>query len=279
MNKLACLILIASLVAAVACSRPATVAPTTIPPTNTPQPSSTPVPSSTPTPTFPPKPTLTPTKTTLPAEEMEKLHMIYVIMYAIQLHVELAMEAASRVQAEEIPSELAMQIIREKGLSTENLDSSIEYLNLNKISVPEQVTADWEELLAAHVTTTDIVSRWTDKDITPEQVIEELDSVRSEVDAALESAEQELGGLIGQDGSTLTSSRHEMMPGQVQGAFPKEPSEGCPGESTSTASVNKRGRVAFISDRDGNAEIYSMNVDGSGVTRLTKNSAGDYNPA
>jgi TolB protein len=39
------------------------------------------------------------------------------------------------------------------------------------------------------------------------------------------------------------------------------------------------GRIAFISNRDGNFEIYTMNEDGSGVVRLTDNSVGDFRPA
>ena len=34
-------------------------------------------------------------------------------------------------------------------------------------------------------------------------------------------------------------------------------------------------RIAFLSNRDGNSEIYVMNADGSGVTRLTDNEADD----
>src|SRR5258705_1010266 len=39
------------------------------------------------------------------------------------------------------------------------------------------------------------------------------------------------------------------------------------------------GRIAFVSDRDGNNEIYVMNADGSGVTRLTDTPAADGDPA
>ena len=35
----------------------------------------------------------------------------------------------------------------------------------------------------------------------------------------------------------------------------------------------------FESDRDGNGEIYVMNADGSGVTRLTRNTTFDGAPA
>ena len=38
------------------------------------------------------------------------------------------------------------------------------------------------------------------------------------------------------------------------------------------------GKIAFRSDRDGNYEIYSMNADGTGQTRLTNNTAFDAVP-
>jgi len=39
------------------------------------------------------------------------------------------------------------------------------------------------------------------------------------------------------------------------------------------------GRIAFVSERDGNDEVYVMNADGSGLVRLTDNAAGDAGPA
>jgi type II secretory pathway pseudopilin PulG len=57
------------------------------------------------------------------------------------------------------------------------------------------------------------------------------------------------------------------------------------GRATATAQARaaaaraQAGRIAFISDRDGNDEIYVMNADGSGVTRLTNNPAYDGWPA
>src|SRR6185295_5435397 len=38
------------------------------------------------------------------------------------------------------------------------------------------------------------------------------------------------------------------------------------------------GKIVFVSDRDGNQEIYSMNADGTSQTRLTTNSAFDTEP-
>jgi TolB protein len=37
-------------------------------------------------------------------------------------------------------------------------------------------------------------------------------------------------------------------------------------------------RIAFLTGRDGNGEIYVMNADGSGPTNLTNNPAEDYDP-
>jgi hypothetical protein len=52
-----------------------------------------------------------------------------------------------------------------------------------------------------------------------------------------------------------------------------------PSEDFSPAWSPDGQRLAFVSTRDGNAEIYLMNADGTGQTRLTNNSAGDIAPA
>ncbi len=56
---------------------------------------------------------------------------------------------------------------------------------------------------------------------------------------------------------------------------------GCGGGPKKSAanSAEATGEIVFQSDRDGNLEIYSMNADGSGVTRLTTNRAPDLVPA
>jgi hypothetical protein len=40
-----------------------------------------------------------------------------------------------------------------------------------------------------------------------------------------------------------------------------------------------KGKIAFTSDRDGNFEIYIMNVDGSGQVNLTNDLARDEHPS
>ena len=44
-------------------------------------------------------------------------------------------------------------------------------------------------------------------------------------------------------------------------------------------SAEPTGTIAFSSDRDGNSEIYRMNVDGTGVTRLTNDPAEELDPS
>ena len=52
------------------------------------------------------------------------------------------------------------------------------------------------------------------------------------------------------------------LPGPAEGAFP-----------------GANGKIAFVSDRDDNQEIYVMEADGSGQTNLTNNLANDSKPA
>lgn len=57
------------------------------------------------------------------------------------------------------------------------------------------------------------------------------------------------------------------------------PQSQCPQPSPPLACITNCGRIVFVSDRDGNNEIYTCNADGSNVTRLTNNAAADGDPA
>jgi len=46
----------------------------------------------------------------------------------------------------------------------------------------------------------------------------------------------------------------------------------------SAAPPGSNGKVVFISDRDGDDEIFSMNPDGTGLTQLTYNDDDDWSP-
>ncbi|MBI2650263.1 PD40 domain-containing protein, partial [Candidatus Woesearchaeota archaeon] len=49
--------------------------------------------------------------------------------------------------------------------------------------------------------------------------------------------------------------------------------------NTSVSSTKTpNGKIAFVTNRDGNDEIYIMNSDGTGATRLTDNPASDNDP-
>ena len=51
------------------------------------------------------------------------------------------------------------------------------------------------------------------------------------------------------------------------------------GDSAVWARAPETAKVVFMSKRDGNAEIYTMNTDGSEQVNLTQHPAADYNPA
>ena len=53
----------------------------------------------------------------------------------------------------------------------------------------------------------------------------------------------------------------------------------CSGSESTGPSIGAIGKIAFQTNRDGNFEIYVMNADGSGITRLTNNAARDGFPA
>ena len=53
---------------------------------------------------------------------------------------------------------------------------------------------------------------------------------------------------------------------------------GTPVPPAGAAFPGANGKIVFTSDRDGNSEIYVMNPDGSGQTRLTNNGAIDADP-
>ncbi len=52
-----------------------------------------------------------------------------------------------------------------------------------------------------------------------------------------------------------------------------------PGNDEEPAWSPDGSKIAFVSDRDGNDEIYVMNANGTGQTRLTTDAATDFNPA
>ena len=52
-----------------------------------------------------------------------------------------------------------------------------------------------------------------------------------------------------------------------------------PSMATPTAAQPAPERIAFLSDRDGNVEVYVMDADGSSPTRLTNTPANEETPA
>jgi Tol biopolymer transport system component len=57
------------------------------------------------------------------------------------------------------------------------------------------------------------------------------------------------------------------------------PSASPAARATTVVASAPSGKIAFVSDRDGNDEIYVLDADGSGLTNLTRNPAADETPA
>ncbi len=77
-----------------------------------------------------------------------------------------------------------------------------------------------------------------------------------------------IGGLVAN-----TTYHYRICPQDSQG-------ENCGGDYTfTTRPAGGRSGIVFESTRDGNLEIYAMNANGSGQTRLTSNAAPDGQPA
>jgi tetratricopeptide (TPR) repeat protein len=88
-------------------------------------------------------------------------------------------------------------------------------------------------------------------------------------------------GQIVYRGCSLESPRNECegiglyVMSAVPGPQPAKKLTEQPGDTAPSVSGN---RIAFMSNRDGNEEIYIMNLDGSGLKRLTNNAANDGLP-
>lgn len=77
----------------------------------------------------------------------------------------------------------------------------------------------------------------------------------------------------------LTRPKIALQVGIIAGMLALVALLGAPAQQASAAFPGKNGRIVFNSNQDGNAEIYSINPNGSGETNLTNNPASDTQPA
>jgi uncharacterized repeat protein (TIGR01451 family) len=92
-----------------------------------------------------------------------------------------------------------------------------------------------------------------------------------------------LGDLAASGTATITIQVTPRQTGTITDSAAVSANEGEPNpadnqaaEQTTVKAANAK--IAFISDRDGNTEIYSMNPDGTDLTNLTRNAASDAYP-
>jgi len=82
-------------------------------------------------------------------------------------------------------------------------------------------------------------------------------------------------------GRTETATNEAELPGvcrKLAAALTGLPYSGSSGDSSYSSSSSASGRIAFMSDRDGDGEIFVMDTDGGNQTQLTFNSSYDWSP-
>ena len=219
-----------------------------------------------------------PTRTAIPEDLKQQIRTYYNLMLITQIHSELVTEAANRVINENFPVEDAFQNINDSGygITPEVLEDRIQQLTSENITIPGSLAEDWSTIKDAQNSASDVLSRWMEKDITSDQVLVEMDPIKALIEETIVNVEEIIGQIWDMDSDQLTKERQNHVLSAINRTFPLA---ACAGEGLNTDIVKKEGRLAFVSNRDGNPEIYVINADGTGLLRLTNHPAGDYNPA
>jgi hypothetical protein len=247
-----------------ACAAP-TPSPTAVPPpTDTRPPAATRTPSS----------TRTPTEEAIPPEVAAELEAIHMGLFLIQVDAEVVAEAATRM----VEGELDQAGL--DGVFT-NLQTYAQTVNqiAMGVHIPDEVSPAWEEALDAHSETMGVIGAWTADEIEAEDVLEQIEPIRASAAHAVQVGWEAIAGMVGVDPSEMERILETALAEIIPLAFEPPPEVyGCGEGETEEARAGLVGRIAFVSDRDGDPEIYVANADGTDETRLTESAGGDYHP-
>ena len=239
--------------------------------TPTPLPTDTPLPTATRT----PAPTRTPTQEAVSPEVSEQLEAVHMSLFLIQVEAEIVTEAAVRTESGELDSAGLLGVLENLSTITQTVDQVAA-----GVQVPDEVAPAWEEALDAHAAIKDLLGQWLDDQIAPVDVITQMEPVRQAADEAMDVGWQSIARLLRVDAAGIEAAREDALAEIVEEAFVPPPVVYACGEGeTEEAVASLTGRIAFVSDRDGDPEIYVVNAGGSGATRLTESPGGDYAPS
>lgn len=221
----------------------------------------------------PPPPTIAPTPTT--DEAVREADVALSLILIVKVNGDILAEVAERAQAGRL-DELQLS---EALLRVAHLSDLVEQRGTS-LPAPPGLRGPLDGALAAHDLMRDLLERWLDGSIAIEQLIPELDPARAAASQALLDGESAAAQVFGTP-VTQVHARSEQMIAELTGSVFEavEAMAGCGGDPAHAVGGGGRGQIAFVSTRDGNAEIYLINVDGTGATRLTDDPAGDYAPA
>ncbi len=200
---------------------------------------------------------------------------VYTYIVVAQGNAEVVAEAASRAAAGSLEEGQLSSILESVETLAAQLDRGV-----SGLTVPDNVLGPWQAALEVQADTLDLVRRWKEGEIDAQEVTGQIEEVRAQAQLAAEEAGEVIAPLVGLSASSIAAVREGWLASTVAGAFEPAPVLYPCGEGESEeAGAGLRGRIAFVSDRDGDPEIYVMNADGTGATRLTNSPGGDYHPA
>ena len=166
----------------------------------------TPLPTDTPIPTTTPTPLPTHTPTPLPTEVQGQLLQTYKFLVFIELNVNLLNETATRVNSGELSGPSSFGTILALSIVVNAVEEGIPDI------VPlEDLKPYWEDALAVHAGTKDILSRWLNDEIDSAKVMEEIGPFIEQIDKINSDAEHTLSKEYGFDSAELASTRDGVM--------------------------------------------------------------------
>lgn len=223
------------------------------------------------------EPVKTPTSTPIPDQLAQELETIHMVMFLVQVDTELLSEAARRVDAEDLETDEALAIY-----TTVRAEYLPVFQNTTGMPIPDELLEPWNDARQVLVLVAATYDQWSAGQIDPEGVLSQMQIARQSAVDALDAVVAEIGRIVGfdTDAQEVRAANEAAIDTILREAFGAgQQVSGCGDPVQGGAADAPSGKIAFVSTRDGNAEIYVINVDGSGATRLTNHPAGDFAPA
>jgi hypothetical protein len=193
------------------------------------------------------------------------LEAVHTALFLVQVDAEFLTEAAVRAESGELAGDALLSVLTDLVTYSGMVDQVA-----GAVAIPDDLASAWDEALQAHTETQSILGRWGDDEITPEELIREMEPVREMAAHAVETGEQAIAGVLGFDAAETEAAARPRCRRSSKWLSSRRRSYGVAKEAEGWA-ASQRG-IALPTD--GNPEIYVVNADGSGASRLTDSPGG-----